>query len=120
MLGAVVFTLAELVGLTDDFGAPVVPWRVTLFFLAGTAAVAGYVALLSAIQGASGREECSLGCVLGIAANVYAICIVLDLNPNAMRDWYDWYWFGSPIAVALAHVVAYFVRARQDRGRTCG
>jgi hypothetical protein len=46
MLGALVFTLAELVGLMDDFDAPIVPWKGTLFFLTGAAAVAGYVALL--------------------------------------------------------------------------
>ena len=108
--------LAELVGLIDDIDATIVPWTVALFFLAGTAGVVGYVALLSAVKGVR-TPRVVVGLVLGIAANVYAIPLVLDLNPNAMTGWFDWYWVGSPIVVALAHVVTYFVSARSRRRR---
>ena len=111
MLVAVGVSLAALVGLMEDFDAPLVPWRVTLFFLVGTAAVAGYLALLSAVKGVK-TPRVVIGLVLGIAANVCAIPMAWDLNPYAMRQWFDWYWFGSPIVVALAHVVTYFVRTR--------
>ena len=106
--------LAEWVGLMDDIDATIDPWKVTLFFLAGTAAVSGYVALLSAVKGVR-TPRVVVGLGLGIAANVYAIPLILDLNPNALQGWFEWYWVGSPIVVALAHVVTYFVGARRDR-----
>ena len=106
--------LAEFLGLMEDIDATIVPWKVALFFLAGTAAVVGYVALLSAVKGVR-TPRVAVGLVIGIAANVYAIPLILDLNPNALKGWFEWYWVGSPIIVALAHVVTYFVSARRDR-----
>ena len=91
-----------------------VAWKVIVLFLAGTAAVIGYAALHSAVKGVK-TPRVVVGLMLGIAANVYAIHMILDINRNAMREWSDWYWFGSPIVVASAHVAAYFVRALCDR-----
>jgi hypothetical protein len=85
-------------------------WRLMLMLLAPLAAVAGYVALLSAVRGVTSRRV-AIGLALGIAANVYAIVLMWDLDSYAMRQWSTWYWFASPIIVAAGHLVANLIRA---------
>ena len=116
MLAALVSLPSALMSLPDHKNITIALWKGTELFLAGTAAVIGYAALRSAVKGVK-TPRVLFGLVLGIAANLYAIHMILDLNPNAMRDWVDWYWGGSPIVVASAHVATYFVRALRDRVR---
>ena len=84
-----------------------------IMLFAGLAGVAGYAALVSAARGIVTRRVVT-GLLLGIVANVYGIWLVRDINSGAMRDWTTWYWLGSPILVALAHVMAYIVMGRRS------
>jgi len=112
LLWVLVLVFAALAGPPADIDATIVPWKVTAFFLAAVAGVVGYVALIFTARGVKTRRVI-VGLFIGIAANAYAIPLAWDLNSYAMRQWFNWYWFVSPIVVALVHVVAYFAGGRR-------
>lgn len=117
LLWVVVFLLAALAGQLEGIQVDVaiVWWRVALFFLTAAAAIVGYVALIRAVRGHT-TPWTVMGLLAGVAANLHGIRMAWDLNSYAMKQWSIWYWFGSPIVVALVYVAAYFVQRRRCGG----
>jgi len=80
-----------------------VAWSEIAFLCAiGSAGVLGYVALLFAAR-ARLNGHIAIGLLVGVVAMLSAIW--LGLSP---------YWLGSPVLIALAHVVGYLIRRRRE------
>lgn len=119
LLWVVVFLLAAVSGPLEGIQVDVaiVWWRVVLFVLTAAAAIAGYVALIGVVRGSTTLWTVT-GLLAGVAANLNGIQMAWDLNSYAMKQWPIWYWFVSPIVVALVHVAAYFVQRRRHGRRS--
>jgi hypothetical protein len=119
LLWVVVFLLAALAGPFEDIEVEVtiVWWRVALFFLTAAAAIIGYVALLHVLRRPTTLWTV-MGLLAGVAANLHGIQMAWDLNSYAMKQWSMWYWFISPMVVALAYIAAYLVQRGRHGGRT--
>ena len=80
-----------------------VAWSEIAFLCAiGSAGVLGYVALLFAAR-ARLNGHIAIGLLVGVVAMLSAIW--LGLSP---------YWLGSPVLIALAHVVGYLIHRRRE------
>ena len=117
LLWVVVFLVAAFAGSPEgvEVDVTIVWWRVALFFLTAGGTVVGYVALLLAVKGPTTHRNV-IGLLVGVAANLYGIRMAWDLNSYAMSQWSNWYWFASPIVVALAYVLSHFVQSGRNDG----
>src|SRR5262245_8714058 len=87
--------------------------KVVAFMSAGAGGVVGYGALIYTARGIVTRRVVA-ALLVGIAANGFGICLLLDFNPRApLREWGVWYFYVAPIIVAIWHIGAYCLRGER-------